>query len=164
MSISEAIITALIAGVVSIIVSLIGVFISLRQLKYSERKLRFEIRQKYMDKLYDKRMELYPKAFLISSKIKRRKLPQGINTQNEILEILKSLNAWAEEEAGLFMSANAVRSYWDLREVLGKNPGSGEHYHERQIEKIWDARVAFRSALRADIGVLHYADHQIKIP
>lgn len=160
MNLSEKLMVALIAGGISLVASLVGVVVSLRQVKVSERKIKEEIQHKYLHKLYDKRIELYPEAFKISSKIKKKKKPDGINPPQEIKMILSDLDFWAEGEAGLFLSPKTIRAYWDLRDALSKNPGGGENYQEQQINNIWQARVNFRSALRRDIGVMHYADTQ----
>ncbi len=90
-------------------------------------------------------------------------MPLGINPPDEVQDILKELNRWAAGEAGLFMSLEAVEAYWNLREVMGKRPGNGDSYLEQQIENIWNAIISFRSAIRRDIGVMHYADKQ-KLP
>ena len=72
------------------------------------------------------------------------------------MRVLKDLNEWAESDAGLFMSKNVIDAYYSLRKELGKNPGDGKYYNQVQVDKIWQARTSFRSALRADISHLHY--------
>ncbi|MEZ9782357.1 hypothetical protein AB4292_17365 [Vibrio cyclitrophicus] len=156
MEISEKLMTAIIAGGVSLFVALISFVTNVYQNKMAEKKLKTEIKNKFTEKLYEKRIELYPKAFLIVSKIQKRKAPELIISKDLQANVLTELNLWAENEAGLFLSKDVIKSYYSLRKELGNNPGDGEKYTKIQADKIWKARTNFRSALRSDIAFLHY--------
>lgn len=155
MDLSEKIIVALIAGLVSLVVAMLGFLATYFQHKASRKKLEKEFENKFIEKLYIKRAELYPTAFDHVSRIRRLKKPEGIIPKEYQDSILKDLNIWTESEAGLFMSDDVIKAYYELRKVLGKNPGNGQYYTDIQIEKIWNARVNFRVALRRDLGSLH---------
>jgi len=155
---SEKILVAAIAGSVSLVVALFGLLAGYFQHRNAIDKLKVEIDNKYNERLYEKRINLYPEAFRIASRIKKLKKPELIIPKNIQEEILKELNVWAEGDAGLFMSNNTIKCYFELRESLGNNPGDGEFYTHRQVEKIWEARTNFRKALRADVGNLHKAE------
>lgn len=155
MELSEKIIVAIIAGSVSLTISAISIITNIIQNKQSEKKLRAEIKNKYTNLLYEKRMSLYPSAFKITSKIKRLSTPLGIIPQEQQIKILKQINLWVENEAGLFLSKEVIDTYYILRKHLGKNPGNGTNYTQTQIDNLWLARNSFRSALRNDISNLH---------
>ena len=155
MEYSDKIIIALISAGVSILISIIGIATSIYQSRNSQIKFEQEIKNKYINILYEKRIELYPFAFKLSSKIKKIQLYGGIIPQEQQIKILRKLNIWVEDEAGLFLSKDVIDAYYDLRKSLGNNPGNGDSYTSIQIEKIWDARNTFRVALRNDIRNLH---------
>ena len=133
-------------------IALLGIVAASFQNKAALKKLRKEIQTKFLEKLYEKRIELYPEAFRISNRIVRFKKPDLDKQQ----EILLELNKWAGD-AGLFLSTEVISAYYDLRKSLGNNPGNGEFYDDVQIEKSWAARTEFRAALRADIRTMHAA-------
>ncbi len=155
MELSDKIIVAIIAGGVSFLVSIISFITTVYQNKTSQQKIELELKNKYVNILYEKRIHLYPIAFKITSKIKKINYNGGIISQDQQKNILKNLNAWVENEAGLFLSKEVINAYYNLRKALGNNPGKGGEYTHIQIEKIWKARTEFRSALRSDISNLH---------
>lgn len=160
--ISEKLLTVLIAGGVSLVGGLISYFASDRTTKQTlaskERQFEQEIKIKFIEKLYELRLQCYPEAFANTGKIKRKKAPDFINSQEELREILNSLETWVEEEAGLFLSKDAIRAHRELREVLGKNPAFQNKYSKEQADKIWEARNEFRKWLRRDLRNIYSGD------
>jgi hypothetical protein len=155
MEYSEKIVVAIIAASVSILVSIVGFFTNRFQTKISQIRFEKELKNKYTNILYEKRIELYPAAFKISSKIKKIQEHGGIIPREQQLRILKNLNSWVEDEAGLFLSKEVISAYYNLRKSLGNAPGNCDSYTKVQIDKIWNARNDFRIALRNDISNLH---------
>lgn len=155
MEFSDTTIVAIISGSISLFVSLIGVFTNAYQNFISKKKLEYEIKNKYTNTLYEKRMALYPTAFKLSSGIKKLNSEAKIIPQEQQVKILRQLNAWVENDAGLFLSKEVIDSYYKLRKALGNNPGDGTSYTDIQVEKLWNARNEFRAALRYDISNLH---------
>lgn len=155
MVLSEKIIIAGISTSISLFIAIIGFVISLIKMKGERKKIILEIKNSYTTALYEKRMELYPYAFELSSKIKKLKPPLYIISHEQQLRILKNLNSWVENKSGIFLSQEVISSYYSLRKELGKNPGNGDGYTETQINNLWTARNNFRSALRQDISNLH---------
>ena len=121
----------------------------------SKKKLEYEIKNKYTSILYEKRIELYPTAFKLSSRIKKINSEAKIISQEQQIKILRQLNSWVENDAGLFLSKEVIDSYYKLRKALGNNPGDGASYTDIQVEKLWNSRNEFRAALRHDISNLH---------
>lgn len=161
---SDTILTALIAGGVSLVVAGIGLFAAVIQFRSNVKKIQREFEHSFSNKLYEQRIKHYPKGFQIAGFIYQRKKPELLDPPEKIREICNQLVSWAEGEAGLYFSWETVRAYFDLREALLKNPGAGDNYTERQAEKVWAARVEFRRQLRRDIGNLHRSARKHKIP
>ncbi|WP_207061967.1 hypothetical protein [Motiliproteus sp. SC1-56] len=153
--ISDKILAALIAAAVSIITALVSYLLTLRKLKDARESFDKEIDHRYIDKLYEKRIELYPKAFELAGKIRQKKGVGGINPTHEQTKIKESIVEWAEGEAGLFMSTDLVEAYYELIRCLAKQPGLGDEYSPHQVDNLWKARTKFRSCLRRDVGILH---------
>lgn len=124
-------------------------------MKKERNKTILEIKNNYTTVLYEKRIELYPYAFELSSKIKKLKPPLYIIPYEQQLRILRDLNYWVEKKSGIFLSQEVISSYYILRKALEKKPGNGDSYTETQINNLWIARNNFRSALRQDISNLH---------
>lgn len=72
---SDELITALIAAGVSLIISLIGYWTTLKRIRHEKGKLEKEINVKWIEKVYEERFKLYPKAFQITSLIQLRPPP-----------------------------------------------------------------------------------------
>ncbi len=157
MILSDTILVAIIAGVVSLLVSLIGYFVSLHQVRSSQKRLEREIRHEFAGRIYEQRIRLYPEGYRILGRLRRVKKPQYLPPPETLKIIRDEINRWVDQDAGIFLSRDALRAYWELRKALGKNPGNGDQYTEEQATKIWKARNNFRLQLRKDIGNL-YAD------
>ena len=139
------------------LVSAIGFIASFLQIKHAREKLEHEMTQKYSGLVYENRIKLYPQAYSITSHLIQAKKPQLLPPYKEMKNINDQLNAWAGE-AGLFMSRDGRKAYWELRAAINKNPSSGEFYSEQQAKKIWRARNCFRRELRNDVGNLYMQD------
>jgi hypothetical protein len=152
--ISDIIIVALIAGSVSLVVSAIGSGATLFTNAANRRRLEREIRHKFVEKLYEIRLEVYPEAFEITQLILRRKTPMKINKRDELMAIRKRLLEWSNSKAALVLSRRSMRAFYALKNALNKQPGLKDEYTDEQVEKIWSARNQFRRCLRRDLGVL----------
>jgi 6-pyruvoyl-tetrahydropterin synthase len=157
---SEHLVAALIAGGVSLLVSGIGFLAALMQVRSNIRRVERELQHAYTNRLYDQRMKHYPEGFRIAGRIMQRRKPALLDPPETLGSIRDQLNEWAEGEAGLYLSGEALRAYWGLRDALSKKPGLGDQYAPEQAEKIWQARVAFRKQLRRDMGNLYGADQE----
>lgn len=81
----EKIVVAIIAASVSILVSIVGYFTNRFQTKIAQIRFERELKSKYINILYEKRIELYPTAFKISSKIKKFKNMEVSSQENNNL-------------------------------------------------------------------------------
>lgn len=152
--IPDVVIVALIAGSVSLAVSAIGFVATLLTNAANRRRLEREIRHKFVEKLYEIRLEVYPEAFEITQLIQRRKMPLRINKRDELMAIRKRLLEWSNGKAALVISRPSMKALYALKNVLNKQPGLTDGYTEEQVQKIWVARNQFRRCLRRDLGIL----------
>lgn len=157
---SETLLAALIAGGVSLLVSGIGFLAAQLQVRGNLRRFERELQHAYTNRLYDQRMKHYPEGFRIAGRIMQRRKPDLLDPPETLAAIRDELNAWAEGEAGLYLSGEALRAYWSLRDALSRKPGLGDRYAPEQADKIWQARVAFRKQLRRDMGNLYGVDQE----
>jgi hypothetical protein len=150
----DVIIVALIAGGVSLVVSAIGLGATLLTNAANRRRLEREIRHKFVEKLYELRLEVYPEAFEIRQLIQRRKMPLRINKRDELMAIRKRLLELSNGKAALVISRQSMRALYALKEALNKRPGLEDEYTDEQVQKIWSTRNQFRRTLRRDLGIL----------
>jgi hypothetical protein len=97
-------------------------------------------------------------GYRILGRLRRVKKPQYLPPPETLKTIKDEINKWVDQEAGLFLSRDALQAYWEFRHALSKNPGNGDQYTEEQANKIWLARNNFRLQLRKDIGNLYTDD------
>ena len=157
MDLVSKVVPVLIASLFSVVVAIISFTIAYKKLKAESKHLQTEREHRFIDKLFERRIILYPTAFELAGKINQERSPKYISHQDDLLRVKYDIVKWAESEAGLFMSQELVAAYYDLIGVLGKNPGNGANYTKGQAEKIWKARNVFRSQLRNDLGNLHWS-------
>lgn len=158
MIISDTVIAALVAGFVSLVVSVVGVFTIRYQLRHDKMKSESDQKHDYSQQLYEQRVRVYPIGYAITSRIMRRPKPDFLQSVESLRNTGMHLNKWVQEEAGLFMSRDSLKAYWDLRNALSKKPGHGDAWTEEQANKLWNARTIFRRQLRNDIGNLYRED------
>lgn len=158
---SENIMVALISASVSLVVALFGMLMNLIHHRNVLRKITIENRNKYLEKLYEKRIELYPEGFRIVSRIILLKKPERIISEDIQKKLLIDLSVWVQGDAGLFMSKKTIKCYYELKDFLGNSPGNSPYYTANQAKKIWLARNQFLKSLRTDIGNLHNADRHV---
>jgi hypothetical protein len=153
MNLSDTVITALIAGGISLLVSLITYFTTKQQIITEREKLERQLERKFTERLYDLRLQHYVKAFQITEGLSKV-APNKEGLASGYQEIREQLKDWRAGEVAFIMSDKALKTYYELQRVLKKNPEMGDKYSEAQIQKIWRARNRFRGVLRADVGLL----------
>ncbi|AZB26448.1 hypothetical protein EG339_18580 [Chryseobacterium bernardetii] len=143
---------ALITAFTSIIISLVTLFQFYKNQKLLQKQFEKTINRNLTSKLYDLRLEIYPKAFEITDKIYKEK---GGNYDIEKITIaLYELNEWKKGKVNLIISPEALDSFYYLKNSLLKNPGNINLYTDEQIEKITNSKNNFRKQLRRDLGFL----------
>lgn len=155
MEVTDKIIAAVIASCISLVIALITYKSAFKKLKEERLNFEKELEHRYIDKLFEKRMQMYPSAFASAGKIYRLKAPEYITPNEKLRKIKYELKEWAEGEAGLFISKELIEAFNNLMDVLSKKPGNIDSYTLEQADKIWKARNDFRASLRKDLGILH---------
>ena len=67
----DKMIAAIIAGFVSLVIAVLSMITNHRQNKYAQARLSKEFQNKFTEKLYEKRLELYPIAFKTAGRIRK---------------------------------------------------------------------------------------------
>lgn len=143
---------SIIAALTSLILSIITLFQFYRSQNFQQKQFNKTLNRNLTTKLYDLRLEEYPKAFEITDNIYKDK---GGNYDSEKLKSsLNELMEWKKGKINLIISAEALESYYLLRTNLMKYPANSTNYSLEQIEKITNSKNNFRKQLRRDLGFL----------
>ncbi|MCT4117751.1 hypothetical protein HZP48_00630 [Elizabethkingia anophelis] len=149
---SEYFSPALIAAITSLIISLVALFQFYKNQNFQQNQFNKNINRNFTTKLYDLRLDVYPKAFEITDNLYKEK---GGNYDSEKINIiLNELNEWKKGKVNLIISTEALNSFYVLREALMKKPGNNDKYSAEQIDKITNSKNNFRKQLRRDLGFL----------
>ena len=162
--INEKLLIVLISGSVSLLISFIAFLVAKKRMRHENEKLIREFKDAYSHKLYEQRVALYPKGYSIAGQVLRRKTPQLIPEAKYLEKIRFELNAWIENEAGLFLSIQALKSYWEFRVQLQKSPARHDGWTEEQANNLMAARDKFRKSLREDLGNLYDDEGKTELP
>ncbi len=154
----DKIITVLIAGSISIIVSIVGFVSSWIALRAKRNEIYTQLKNGYMERLYEMRLQHYPQALEITKYLTM--LPKGGKSFNRdhVLAIRNSLGDWLNSHGGLVASGSVISASHKVRERLSANYGGNQEYTREQMEKMIMVTVNFRRELRADIRFLHASD------
>lgn len=149
---NEIITPSIIAALTSLIISIITLFQFFRSQKLQQKQFDKNLSRGLTSKLYDLRIDCYPKAFEITDSIHKLK---GGNYDPKIIQTaLAELIDWKKGIVSLVISIEALESFIALRDVLMRNPEKKDTYSSTQIENISHRTKEFRKQLRRDIGFL----------
>ena len=149
---NEIITPSIIAALTSLIISIITLFQFFRSQKLQQKQFDKNLSRGLTSKLYDLRIDCYPKAFEITDSIHKL---QGGNYDPKIIQTaLAELIDWKKGIVSLVISVEALESFIALRDVLMRNPEKKDTYSSTQIENISHRTKEFRKQLRRDIGFL----------
>lgn len=149
---NEIITPSIIAALTSLIISIITLFQFFRSQKLQQKQFDKNLSRGLTSKLYDLRIDCYPKAFEITDSIHKLK---GGNYDPKIIQTaLAELIDWKKGIVSVVISVEALESFIALRDVLMRNPEKKDTYSSTQIENISHRTKEFRKQLRRDIGFL----------
>jgi hypothetical protein len=152
---SDAVLTAAIAAVVSLLVSLVAT--------WSEGKRhKREMTRRSTEKVLDLRLKAYPLVFKITDQVTGRILFSKDKpiTPEALHATLEELEEWHRAMAGFLLTPKSIRAYRALREALATRPADSGCYTHRQLETIWTSKNEFRGALKADLYLLYKEDRK----
>jgi len=114
MNLNQVVLSASIAG----LISLIGVFISLytsqRTIKSQSERFEKELQRRFTDKLYELRLDSYPKAFEITDDLRREFLLKKVISIEKLTSIRMKLLRWNKTRAGFLLSESSLRDYYAI--------------------------------------------------
>lgn len=143
---------SIVTAITSLVISLVALFQFYRNQNFQQKQFNKTINRSLTTKLYDLRLEIYPKAFEITDNIYKDK---GGNFDTERLKnTLNELIEWKKGKLNLIISSEALESYYQLINNLMKNPADKNKYSPEQIDKITNSNNNFRKQLRRDLGFL----------
>lgn len=154
----DKILTAIIAGSISLVVSLIGFLSSWIALQAKKNEIERNLKNSYMERLYEMRLKNYPKALEITKYVTRLPKKESSFNREDILAIRDSLGEWLNGEGGLVASEELINALYEVRDRLSADYGGDQEYSRQQMEKIVSVISNFRRELRADIRFLHASD------
>lgn len=138
---------------------MVSVYVSRNTLSAAREKLDRELLRSMTAKLYDVRIESYPRGMEITEALRKSQLAGNSNLSEDYLDGVKTnLDSWYSSNAGFVLSRHSAQRYSALRKALREKPESSDGYLPQQIDKIVTARREFRAALRADILLLFNED------
>ena len=174
MTILESLLPALVAAIISYVASLRALRTQREQQKqelnaqrdrlerelqsqrdYLERKLQRDL----TNKLYDLRLDMYPKAFEITDQLRSEYVFKEDLKQEFFQEVRTKIQDWNKTKAGFLLSKSSLKSFYALRRALGVEPEENGQYSEKQRKQIWQCKNDFRGALKGDLNLL-YAEEE----
>lgn len=143
---------AIIASLTSLVISFITLFQFFKNQRSQQEQFNKAQDRALTNKLYDLRIEYYPKAFQITMNIYRRKGNNYIEA--DLRKAREELIEWKGGTVDLILSVEASHSYYDLRDILRKNPANNGRYSAEQVDAIHEIVKNFRKQLRRDLGFM----------
>ena len=152
MTTKDLLLPAVIAAVTSLTISFITLYQFFKNKRLQEDLFDKTNNRALTTKLYDLRLEHYPKALELIEEIYRKK--GGVIDPGAVRKSCEELISWKRGIINLIISNEAHESYYKLRDTLMKNPAQSNEYASEQVEKIILATKEFRRQLRRDVGFL----------
>lgn len=150
---SEFFTPSIITALTALVLSLITLFQFFKNLRFQQEQFSKTNNRELTSKLYDLRLEHYPKAFDITDKIIKKK--GNTFDVNKVLLAKDELIAWKSGVVNIIISVECRDSYFVLRDLLMKNPAENGTYSSKQVENIENAKKDFRKQLRRDFGFMY---------
>ncbi len=151
--VSDTIVSAIVAAVVSLIAAILSHLSQRKTIRSQRDQLERELQRKFTERLYDLRLESYPKAFEISDDLRGEFLFQRPVSTTQLRRVRARLAAWHKSTAGFLLSSDALKAYYEIRDAL--NVSNGVRFDFDRIRAIWQAKNGFRKALKADLNLLY---------
>lgn len=149
----------IITAIVSLVVILISAYVSWRTIMAARQTLEKQQLGNMTAKLYDVRIESYPKGMEITEALRKTQLAGDVTLSVEYLNNIESqLDLWYSSKAGFVLSRHAAQCFAELHKAIREKPASNGTYSPEQIDRMVRARREFRMALRADILLLFNED------
>ncbi len=160
MELNDKILTALIAGGVSLVVAIITYLSTIGKIRSERRNLEKQIKTKFTERLYELRLKNYPIVFEITDKLGKKKAFDAEIISEKYKQIEKQLRDWKSGEVGLILSETSLEIYYELLKAFKAKMALGNKYNDEQLQRFYNIRTEFRNSLRQDIGLLYNLDNK----
>ena len=151
--------TPIFSAAASLVVILITVFVSRNAIAAARQTLGVQQLGSMTAKLYDVRIEAYPKGMELTEALRRTQLAGDVTLTADYLNgIVAQLDLWYSSKAGFVLSRRSAQCFSALHKAVREKPGSHGVYSPEQIDRMVRSRREFRMALRADILLLFNED------
>ena len=149
----------IITSTVSLVVISISAYVSWLTIRAARKTLEKQQLGSMTAKLYDVRIETYPKGMEITEALRKTQLAGDVTLSVDYLNsIVSQLDLWYSSSAGFVLSRRSAQCFSALRKAIREKPASNGMYSPEQIDRMVRARREFRVALRADILLLFNED------
>lgn len=152
MTLKEFFSPAVIAAGTSLTISLITLYQFFKNRNFQEQQFFKANDRAFTTKLYDLRLQHYPKAFEILDTVYKEK--GGLINPAVVNSAILELSDWKKGVVSLIISIEASQCFHDLRDVMKKNPALADKFSQEQIDKIITCKNEFTRQLRRDIGFM----------
>ena len=155
MEISVPLLSALVAALISLVVGVLTFVATSRSLANQRRMQERELDRRFTQRLYDLRLDSYPRAFEITDRLRGDELFSPSLTVSDLEAVARDLNEWYRTKAAFVLSDDSMKAWYAIKGVLAKKPAPDGHHSEESRQAIWHAKNRLRAALRADINLLY---------
>lgn len=149
---------AVIAAFTSLAISLLTLFQFFRNQRFQQEQFDKLHNRNFTTKLYDLRLDHYPRAFDILDTIKKGK--GGFYDIGVVKSAHADLVDWKKGTVNLIISNEALISFNALRDCIGRNPATIDNFSPEQTKKISEGSRDFRRQLRRDLGFMFREEKQ----
>ncbi len=155
-----ALVSAAVAALVSLAVGVLTFVATVRGHRAENDRLERELQRTMTVKLYDRRMESYPKVWKTTDGLRRSQMIANDARSNpeHFRRLLADLDEWTAGDGAMILSKESVEASHEVRQALRDSPADGTNYSEAQIERAWQAKRRFRQELRRDVELLFNED------
>jgi hypothetical protein len=112
------------------------------------------------ERVYEKRLDGYPKALELTEPLRRRHLLGVRGDVGAYLDGVRiELQRWHSGSAAFIMSKESLDALYELRDCLeGIRPERADRFSESEVEELFSAKNQFRRSLSNDIRLLFDED------
>jgi hypothetical protein len=153
------VVSAIIASSISLLIALIVYVTSVYTVKKEGARLERELQRKFTEKLYDKRLDAYPEAFVITDQTSGENLFRAQVTCHDLLMVRSRLVQWYRDK-GFVMSDTSIMAFYDLRKALDTDMIEGSVPDQQKLKDIFAAKNHFRASLRQDVNLLYSEERE----
>ena len=157
-----ATLTPIITAIVSLVVISFSAYVSWLTITSARRTLEKQQLGSMTAKLYDVRIDSYPKGMEITEALRKSQIAGDVTlTADYLNDIVSKLDSWYSSQAGFVLSRNSAQRFATLHKAIKEKPESNGMYLPEQIDRMVRARREFRMALRDDILLLFNDDNTL---